>query len=294
MSRGRINVSPNQVEGSLGDTPLATLLASCREHLITGRIAVETDQQRGSIELRAGVVDRASFAGAEGEAAVAGMRALDDGLYQLSQRLPDLDGRLGDSATGEGELTPGSVVKLMRHCEDQALSCTITVVSDFDRAEIRYRAGEIVEVTWNGRSDLDAIVEVVALTTGRIRVAAPPLPDDIHGWPSPRKDPTVPFRIDDVTPLRRAASGSQPMPVPSPDPAVADAEAPAATEAEAPAATDAEAPAATEAEAEAKAEDRPKPAAGPRPGAFPWDAAVLAVIGIGVLVFWLVLLLWVR
>ncbi len=306
MSRAHPPVSANRVEGSLGDTPIDRLLESCRQHLITGRIEVRSSGDTGVIELRAGLVDRARFGEARDDDAVDRIRKLSDGSYELSQSLPDLDGSLGEGATGEGDLSRVPLVKLMRHCEDQALSCTITIVAEFDRAEIKYRVGEIVEVTWNGRSDLDAIVDLVKLTEGRFRVQAPPLPSDIDGWPSARKDPTMPFRLEHA---KAKAGNGKPAAAPAaaPTPVAEPAPAPAAVAAPAP-----ETATATETAAPAPVPSAPTPSA-PTPSPFApararpvseppvrrqpsrsWDTALVAIIGLGVITFWLVLAFYVR
>ncbi len=211
MSRA-FHVSSNRLEGSLCDTPLESLLDSCRQHLVTGTISISTQFADGIIELRAGVVDTATFGELADAAAIRRLKRLSDGMYELTQRLPDLSGELGDAAQCDGSLADVPLVAIMRHCEDQALSCTITIVRDFDRAEIHYRAGEIDEVTLNGKRDDDAIVEVVGWKSGAFRVSAPPLPFDIAGWPSTSADPTAPFRIEHVAPARRLQEATPPRP----------------------------------------------------------------------------------
>jgi hypothetical protein len=205
--RPTFHVSKNRLDGSLCDTPLEKLLDSCRDHLITGTIRITTQFTDGSIELRAGMIDSARLGDdLEGEPAVRRMKRLGEGMYELTQRLPDLDGILGDAATCEGDLSTTKLVSIMRLCEDQALSCTITIVSAFDRGEIIYKAGEIKGVTFNGHRDDDAIVDITSFRTGRFRIEAPALPDDIDGWPATSKDPTLPFRLHHMAPPPRAPS----------------------------------------------------------------------------------------
>lgn len=206
--RPTFHVSKNRLDGSLCDTPLEKLLASCRDHLITGTIRISTQFTDGVIELRAGMVDSATLGDdLESEAAIRRMKRLGEGVYELTQRLPDLDGTLGDAASCEGDLATTKLVEIMRLCENEALSCTITVVSDFDRGEIIYKAGEIAAVTLNGRRDEDAIVAIVEFRRGRFRIDAPALPDDIDGWPATGKDPTQPFHIHHLgTPPRPASA----------------------------------------------------------------------------------------
>ncbi|HUH02755.1 MAG TPA: hypothetical protein VML75_12240, partial [Kofleriaceae bacterium] len=213
--RPTFHVSKNRLDGSLCDTPLEKLLGSCRDYLITGTIRITTQFTDGVVELRAGMVDSARLGDdLEGEAAVRRMKRLSEGMYELTQRLPDLDGTLGDAATCEGDLATTRLVEIMRLCEDQALSCTITIISDFDRGEIIYKAGEIAAVTLNGRrDDDDAIVRIVEFRRGRFRIEAPALPDEIDGWPATSKDPTVPFHLHHVTvPSRPTAPHSGALP----------------------------------------------------------------------------------
>lgn len=218
----RYHVSKNRLGGSLAETPISKLLESCREHLITGTITIETPLASGRIELRAGGVFEAQFEGAAGEPAMVQMRALKQGTYELAQRLPSLNGALASAAECRGDLRQTSLIEIMRHCEDQALSCTITIVSDFERAEINYRAGDITGVLLNGKPDEDAVVDVVKWGQGQFRITVPPLALDIDGWPSADKDPTMPFTIADMAklppPKRTPAAPQTHTPAPQPQP----------------------------------------------------------------------------
>lgn len=191
-----VHVSKNRLEGSLADTRLEQLLEPCHRHLLTGTIKVRSEAGKGLIILRAGAVDQARFGDLIGDAAVARMCALDEGSYELAQRLPELGGALGSAAELEGEVEGVPIAKIMRHCEDNALSCTLTLVNGFDRGEIVYRAGEIVDITMNGKHDEDAIVAICAWKGARFRASAPPLDHDIGGWPRVTREPTAPFKID--------------------------------------------------------------------------------------------------
>lgn len=216
MSSREFHLSKNRLGGSLTETPLDELLASCAKHLITGTIAIDNLEYKGRIELRAGGVHDAAYRGHRGEPAVVAMRALRQGTYDLAQRLPELDGALGSAAECRGDLRHSSVIEIMRHCEDQALSCTITVIADFDRAEITYRAGDIARVLLNGTPDEDALVDVVKWQQGKFRVTVPPLALDIGGWPSASKDPTVPFNIRDAATLPPPKKPARPVPAAAP------------------------------------------------------------------------------
>jgi hypothetical protein len=193
-------VSKNRLEGSLSDTPLRDLLEACHKHLVTGAIKVFDDKNKrsGVLVLRAGAVDQARFGDSVGDAAVEAMMKLDDGTYELAQQLPDLSGDLGRAAALEGAVDQVSVVQIMRHCEHNALSAVITVINDFDRGEIHYRAGELEKVILNGQADDDAIVTMLGWAKARYRVAAPPLASDIGGWPKVGREQTQPFKIDEA------------------------------------------------------------------------------------------------
>jgi hypothetical protein len=192
------HVSKNRLEGSLGDTSLDQLLAECHKHMVTGTITVHGNDALGTVDLRVGFVDSAAFGDLADDTALDAMGKLSDGEYELVQRLPDLDGALGSAAQLDGSTATLPLVKLMQHCEDNALSCTITIISDFDRGEIGYRAGEIVDVTLNGRRDDDSIVDMLRFSDARFRVSAPPLDLGMSGWPSVAREPTAPFTVDDA------------------------------------------------------------------------------------------------
>ncbi len=193
-------VSKNRLEGSLADTPLRDLLASCHKHLVTGAIKVFDDHghRQGVLVLSAGAVDQVRFGDAVGDTALAEMDALTDGSYELAQQLPDLSGELGRAAALEGAVEQVSIVQMMRHCERNALSAVITIVNEFDRGEIHYRAGELEKVTLNGDANEDAIVAMLGWPKARYRVSAPPLPSEIAGWPKVGREQTQPFRIDEA------------------------------------------------------------------------------------------------
>lgn len=208
-------VSPNHLEGSLCDVPLGQILAACRRDLVTGTIKVRFSGMQGLLELRAGVVDWAVFADAIGDDAVVRMSKLRDGHYELTQRLPNLNGMLDHAAQCRGTLEDTPLVAVMRHCEQEALSVTVTIIHDFERGEIDYRAGEIIDVRLNGRSNPDAIVRMCKWERGRFRIAAPPLSLNIAGWPRVSREPTAPFTIDHLAehvggarPRKRVARGT--------------------------------------------------------------------------------------
>lgn len=202
-----VHVSRNHLEGSFADVPLDRILAACQRHLVTGQLRIATGAAHGLIELRAGAVDRAEFGDARGARALHAVRDLVDGWYELSQRLPDLTGALGGSASCQGDVSGVPLVALMRHCEYYALTCSVTVVAGFDRAELRYRAGELERVELNGCVDDDALIVALAWPDARFRLAAPPLDLEIEGWPAVRRAPTEPFALG-----RRFARGTSPHP----------------------------------------------------------------------------------
>jgi len=188
------HASTNAVHGSLGETSVDHLLDLCRARLLTGKIEIRSDQGAGEIELRAGMIDAARLAGHADDVALERMRATDEGAYVVVQRLPDLGGSLGTAAEFHGDIEDLSLVAVMRHCEQNALTCTITVVDGFDRAELVYQAGEILCVTFNGVPDEERIVDIVRFDNAKFRVSAPPL-DLNHGTPVMRRAPTEPFTV---------------------------------------------------------------------------------------------------
>jgi hypothetical protein len=190
-----MHVSKNRLAGELADTELKTLLESCHRSLVTGTIKIETPEGPGMLVLRAGAVDQAKFGSWTGQEAIDRMTAIRDGHYEIRQRLPDLRGALGSAAQLDGEVSDVPLPAIMRHCEENALSCTIIVISGYDRGEIVYRAGDLAEVRLNGNRDDDAIVAIVDWKEARFRVEAPPLDPTIEGWPSVTSEPTSPIKV---------------------------------------------------------------------------------------------------
>jgi hypothetical protein len=212
-------LSRNRLEGSLADTPLKSLMEPCRRHLVTGTIRIDSREGRGVLQMRAGVVDHASFGLLVGDAAVIRMSLLRDGSYQLEQRAPDLSGELGPAASLESDVSHVPLAQVMRHCEDNALSCSVIVVSSYDRAEIRYHAGELTEVTLNGVPDPDAIVRITRWTDAKYKLQLDPLAPEIEGWPKASREPTAPFKLERMPPPpAKLAHGSGPVTTVAPPP----------------------------------------------------------------------------
>ncbi len=188
------HASTNAVHGSLSETSLNRLLKLCRHRLLTGRIEIHTPRGSGEIELRAGVVDRARLRDHRDIAAMSRLRRAKQGSYVILQRLPDMDGDLGSAGEFHGDIDSMSLIQVMRYCEDHALTCTITVVNDFDRAEIEYDVGDISRVSYNGVDDDEHIVDILRFDDARFRVSARPL-NLQEGAPMLRRRPTEPFTI---------------------------------------------------------------------------------------------------
>ena len=190
------HLSENKREGSLGEVPLADVLESCRRHRFTGKIEIRAGEHAGELELNAGVVDVARFDTAIGDPALMTMCALHNGQYRLSQRLPQLDGALGDAAAFAGEAKKMPLPQVMRHCEENALTCVIEVENRGRQfGEIHYRLGEIEKVLLDGERDDDAIVDIVHWPKARFTVRARPLEPSLHGWPELMSEPSLPFQM---------------------------------------------------------------------------------------------------
>jgi hypothetical protein len=216
---GPAHRSTNCVQGSLAQVSLPQILAECHAHLVTGIITVRGPAGVGTIELRAGAVERALCGAHRGRAAIETLTALREGVFEISQRLPvpDDDGRLAPAAELRGELGDLSLADLLRYCEDHALCGTITLIQDFDRGQIELRAGEIVSVELNGHRDEEHLVDLMRRPRARFRIQPPPLALQLQVRPRRRRRPTEPLRWEpclEITPLSRS---------PRPDPAGAAA-----------------------------------------------------------------------
>ena len=174
MSPLAAHVSAHRLEGSLTDVSLTRLLDVCRQLHVTGTMRLTSTAGRGMIELRAGVVNKARFGLLTGDAALTRLRELPDGQYRVVQELPDLDGELGTGAHAWGELADVPLNRVMRHCEEHALTCTITMIHGPDLGEIEYRLGDLYEVRRNGAPCEDAIVDMMSWRSGRFRMSAQP------------------------------------------------------------------------------------------------------------------------
>ena len=197
-----MHISENRLEGSLLDTQLKEVLDECHEHLVTATLAIKAGSERAVLEIRAGAVDSIDYKGLRRSEALKQLHKLRDGEFELVQKLPNLSGELGDGASLEAKTGEVSVVQLMQLCEENALSCTLTVKGADDNAAIHYKAGEISSVEWNGERDDDRIVDVLKIENATVRVEAPPLKFGILSWPAVRDDPTPAF-----IPLQEMAAG---------------------------------------------------------------------------------------
>jgi hypothetical protein len=206
-----MHVSKNRLAGSLADTALEKLLEAAHKNLLTGQIVVQAEGKEGSLQLRAGAVDEVRFGDLKDDPALAHMKLLKAGTYELTQRLPDLGGELGSAAALDGEVTDIPITAIMRHCEDHALSCTLIVVAGYDRGEIVYKAGDLAGGTVNAQKSDDAVEQIVGWKNARFRVQLPPLDPGIDGWPAVTADPTAPFHVDGA-PLKTMRAADAPPP----------------------------------------------------------------------------------
>ncbi len=203
-------LSSNRVWGQLGATTAAEILDGCRRSRITGEVRFHSGGRDATVELRAGSIERVELDGATGDDALAHVSALADGTFEVEQRLPDLGGALGSAAEFHGDLAEIPLIQVMRHVEAHALTVTITIVREWDRATIEYRDGDIARVEVNGDTDEDRLGEPLAWTTGAFRVRASELELPVPSRRAPRRAPTEPFQIGHVAGLRRNARAPQP------------------------------------------------------------------------------------
>lgn len=188
------HASNNATYGSLQDRSLNELLELCRVERLTGRIDLVTSFGHATIALRGGLVERARLPGHTHDAALAQLHRVDHGSYVVTQRLPHQSGRLGPAAELRGELETLPLASVMAYCEDNHLTCTITIVNQFDRAEIAYTHGTISQVLFNGVDDEARLPEIMRFQSARFRVNLAPL-DERLGAPVQRRAPTEPFTI---------------------------------------------------------------------------------------------------
>lgn len=203
------HLSSNRVWGQLGTTTATEVLDGCRRQRVTGEVIFHAGDRTGTVELRAGSVERAALGATTGDAALAALAGLEEGTFEVVQRLPDLEGVLGSAAEFQGELADVPLIQIMRHVEAHALSVTVTVIAGWDRGMISYRDGDIAAVEVNGSNDPDRIGDLLRLTSGRFRVLAGALELPVPARRAPRRAPTEPFHVGLVAGMRRGAAIEQ-------------------------------------------------------------------------------------
>ena len=224
------HLSSNRVWGQLGTTTAAEVLDGCRKRRVTGEVIFHAGDRTGTVELRAGSVERASIGAITGDAALAALHELADGTFEVVQRLPDLHGALGTAAEFQGELADVPLIQVMRHIEAHALSVTVTVIADWDRGVIVYRDGDIASVEVNGDTNPDRISDLLRLPSGRFRVLAGVLELPVPARRAPRRARTEPFHVGHVAELRRQHLENQAAEEPPAQPAAVPAAAPASAQ----------------------------------------------------------------
>jgi len=76
------HLSSNRVWGQLGTTTATEVLDGCRRQRITGEVLFHAGDRTGTVELRAGSVERAAIGAATGHAALAALAGLGEGTFR--------------------------------------------------------------------------------------------------------------------------------------------------------------------------------------------------------------------
>jgi hypothetical protein len=175
MSRRRARgESHGAIEGSLCDHPARKLLDLCQRHQLTGVLQIMSWGRSGRIRMRGGTIAAAAYGALDGDAAVAELLSLRDGLFELRQDLPSLP------AAGRGA-ERASVSALMEQCRERACSCRIEVLSRGQRAVLVYRAGALERAEIDGKPLVDTTYAAAALEPfehGQVQIQA--LPFSLH------------------------------------------------------------------------------------------------------------------
>jgi hypothetical protein len=130
----------------------------------------------GEVHVVAGGVAEAISGDLRGEDALEQLKRLATAHFRVEPCVPD-PGNGGISPPGpeEGQLSERSLAKLMRYCEEYAMTCLLEVWQGGQQATISYRRGEMISTTVDGHDGSEQLPEVMTWTEGQYRIVLPPL-----------------------------------------------------------------------------------------------------------------------
>jgi len=134
------------------------------------------DRVVGEVHMVAGGVAEAISGDLRGEDAVEQLKRLPMAYFRVEPCAPEPEsGGISPPGPEEGQLSERSLAKLMRYCEQYAMTCLLEVWQGGQQATINYRRGEIVSTTVDGHDGEELLPEVMTWTAGQYRIVLPPL-----------------------------------------------------------------------------------------------------------------------
>jgi hypothetical protein len=134
------------------------------------------DRVVGEVHMVAGGVAEAISGELRGDDALEQLKRLPMAHFRVEACIPEPEtGGISPPGPEEGQLSDRSLAKLMRYCEQYAMTCLLEVFQGGQQAAINYRRGEIISTTVDGHDGEELLPEVMTWTTGQYRIVLPPL-----------------------------------------------------------------------------------------------------------------------
>jgi hypothetical protein len=181
--------APRVLAGSFSQRSVIALLQEVERLRTTGVLRFDSGGVRGEVALVCGELAAEQTKLEDGRDPVDVLLELEDGDYEVFQRLPPLPVSQGDAGTRRGSLTVHVPADLMNYCERAGLTGKLTLEREDRKAEILYEGGELTTIRLDGQNG-DDLQEVFGWEDGRFRVdawaeASEPKPSDGGG---PQRD----------------------------------------------------------------------------------------------------------
>lgn len=130
----------------------------------------------GEVHMVAGGVAETISGSLRGDEALEQLKRLPMAHFRVEPCVPDPEsGGISPPGPEEGSLSQRPLTKLMRYCEDFAMTCLLEVWRAGHQATISYRKGEMVSTTVDGHDGSEQLPEVLTWTDGQYRIVLPPL-----------------------------------------------------------------------------------------------------------------------
>ena len=128
------------------ESPLMKVVNRIIESRFTGLLRVRAHEADGEMSFLAGIREETRFGLSKGDDALARMRQATIHGFEVEPRLPALSGDFKKKLPLSGTFAEFHPATLMRHCETNALTCTLALEAAGQSARIAYKMGELLSV----------------------------------------------------------------------------------------------------------------------------------------------------